>query len=373
MGHQIAKGDWTPMFDESQYMRVGPMLPLLIAFFIKIFGNPNLPVFIYNIIITSLVVPVLYYLGKEIFNRKIGWFIAIWGLLYMDFFKYNPRLLKEPTVFFFLPLTLFLLIRAYQSNKNFKYLLLSALSFAWLIHADERYFIYFPVFSLIFCLKNPFNLKQIFRSIAVWVILVFLLMLPWNIHNYKVFGQVVIISPRATAFTSRFWGKNLSGVDFNYKEQTNSYINELNTFKTEKNEEKYGITPHEYKGFELYVKSFINFWQPAFFKATYIQHGARLVKWSWRHNLLSLVFYGFFLPLYVIGLVLLVINFNPLGLFFGMIPIIHSLFHTYMIWTMERYRSPVVFIVVMIGIYATFVLVSKVSGRIKTDNLKGDN
>lgn len=366
MGKQIAAGNWAPMLDGSRYMQVGPILPILIAIFIKTLGTPNVGIFVYNIIVTSLVIPVLYYLGKDLFNRKVGWLLAIWGVAFMDFYRYNPYLLKEPTVFFFLPLTLFFLIRAIKNINNLKYIIFSAFSFCWLIHADERYFFYFPIFAFIFCLKKPFILQQTFRYISLWTCIVFLLMLPWAVHNYKVFGQVVIISPRTTAFTSKIWGKDYSGLHFNNKEPLGNYNNELSDYKNDKNVENYGITPHEYKGSELYARSFINFWQPAFFKATYIQYGARLVKWSWKHNLLSLVFYGIFIPLYLLGIILLIIEFNPLGLFVGIIPIIHSLIHTYMIWTIERYRSPIVFIVVMIGTYAIFKLYSKLKKERKS-------
>jgi hypothetical protein len=363
MGRQIADGHWSPMLDEFRYMQVGPVLPLLIAFSIKIYGNPNLPVFIYNIIITSLIVPLLFYLGKEIFNRKTGWLLAIWSIFYIDFYRYNPHLLKEPTVFFFLPLTLFLLIKAVRGNNYLIYTILSALSFAWLVHSDERYIVYFPIFALAFCLQRPFKLQQVILSVATWTGLVFLLMLPWGIHNYKVFGQVVIISPRTTTLTSKVWGNDISGMNFSKKEPSGIYCYELNRYKTFKYGEKYGIAPHEYKGFELYIRSFINFWQPAYFKASFIQHGARFQKWSFAHNVSGLLFYGIFLPFYMVGILLLLRKKYSLGLSLAFIPIIHSLLHTYMVWPLERYRSPIVFIIVMIGMYAIFNLYEKLIKR----------
>ncbi len=361
MGRQIADGNWVPMLDEFHQMQVGPVLPLLIALFIKIFGTPNAPIFIYNIIITSLIVPLLLFLGKDIHNRKVGWLLAIWSIFYIDFYKYNPHLLKEPTVFFFFPLTLFLLIKAIRSKNNLIYIIFSALSYAWLIHTDERYLLYFPIFPLIFCLSKPFRMQLAIRSIAIWAGIVFIIMLPWGIHNYKVFDQVVIISSRTTAFTSKFWGEDKANMPFT---RNNVIPKERNKDALEFGK-KYGIAPREYGKNEARARSFINFWQPTYFKPTFIQDGFRFQKWSIVHNISGIIFYGIFLPFFLIGIILLICNKDPLGLFLALIPIIHSLIHSYMIWPLERYRSPVVFIIVMIGFWTVTELYGIIDRIIK--------
>jgi hypothetical protein len=361
MGRQIADGNWSPVIDENTYMQVGPILPMLVAIGIKIFGNPNLFVFIYNIVITSLVVPLLFYLGKELFSRKVGFLLAAWGIFYIDYFKYNPHLLKEPTVFFFLPLTLFLMVKAIRVKNSLFFLLLSAVSFAWMIHADERYLFYFPILIVMFFLFVPFRLKHMFQTVTVWTGFIFIFMLPWGIHNYNVFGQVVVISPRTTAITSKFLGDDISNLNFSKKENFSVYEYELNRYQTGNHYTKYGIAPREYKGMELYARSFVNFWQPAFFKGTFIQFGARFQKWSLAHNLCGILFYGIFLPFYIVGIFLLFREKYTLGFFIAIIPVLHSFLHTYMIWPLERYRSPIVFIVVMIGWYSIVKLFEGIS------------
>jgi hypothetical protein len=364
MGRQIADGNWTPKLDVNRYMQVGPILPLLIAIGIKIFGNPILFVFVYNIVITSLVVPLLFYLGKEIFNRKVGWLLAAWGIFYIDFFKYNPNLLKEPTVFFFFPLTIFLLIKTIRNNSPWINIIMSSISFAWLIHSDERYIFYFPVFIMLFFLKGSLKLHQSIRFAAIWTGLVLLLMLPWVIHNNKLFNQVVIISPRTTAFTSKVFGKDISNLSITNNNQSSSFYNERLKFRTDLVEKKYGITSREYKGFELYARAFLNFWQPSYFKGTFIQYGARFQKWSLIHNVSSILFYGIFIPFYLFGILLLTREKYTFGLFIASISIIHSIIHTYMLWPLERYRSPIIFIVVMIGFWGLTELYAKTSVKL---------
>lgn len=51
------------------------------------------------------------------------------------------------------------------------------------------------------------------------------------------------------------------------------------------------------------------------------------------------------------GFFLLIKKQNFIGLSVAFIPIIHSLMHAYMVWPLERYRSPITFIVVMVGIW----------------------
>jgi len=356
MGSQIADGNWNPKGVLLPYMQVAPALPVLIAFFIKIFGEPTIPIFVYNIIISSLIVPVLFYLGRCLFNKKIGWLLAIWAVINIEFYKYNPHLLKESTVYFFLPLTLFFLVKSISVNNYLPSLLFSVISFTWLIHTDERYFIYAPLFALIFLFKRSLKLNKIVKLICLWGGLVLLLMIPWGIRNYRVFNQVVILSPRTTSITSKIWGEDLAKMHFTveYKPEEKSLEKALDFGN------KYGIIPREYGKFKARARAFINFWQPAYFKPTFIQYGYRPQKWSLAHNFAGLLFYGIFLPFYLIGIVLLLKRKLYIALYLASVPVIHSLLHAYMVWPLERYRSSVSFIIVMIGIFVLFELFGKI-------------
>lgn len=360
LGEKIAAGNWASQSGGASNMIVAPVVPILVAIFVKFFSNPIVPFLIYNMIATSLVVPVLYYLGKEVFNKRIGWLIAIWGVLNIEYFRYNADILKESTIYLFLPLTLFFLIKSIKYERPFRYLFYSAVSFTLLIHTDERFFAYFPILPLLpvtFWITRHIKFKNAIRSIAIWVGVVFLLMLPWGIHNYKVYNQVVIVSPRTTSFTSKLWGKDISGM--------NSFrsIIKVNTLIADNDRNQ----APKVEGLKLYMKSFINFWQPAYFKEQFVQYSwyenPVFQKWSLQHNLLSIIFYGIFLPFYILGIIFLIIQVNPIGLFLGLIPIIHSLIHTYMVMPDERYRSTMVFIIAMIGFWVATKLHENVKNK----------
>ena len=67
---------------------IGPGYPLIIAASLLIFGQVYFPLFLLNALFTSLTIIVLYKLVIEITkNRLIAFFILIWGLFYINYYK----------------------------------------------------------------------------------------------------------------------------------------------------------------------------------------------------------------------------------------------------------------------------------------------
>ena len=365
---RISQGDWILSFNDKSYFIVGPSLSILGAGFIMLFGNLIIPFFIYNILATSLMVPVLYYLGKEVFNDTAGWWMAVWGVFFYEAFKYCPQVLKEPTLFLFLPLILLLLVRSTKSISPVKNVILAALAFTWLIHTDERFFVYFPFFILIFLLAKQFSLIQFLKLAGLWLSIILVLMVPWEIRNYIVFKQVVILTPRTTAITYRLWGKNFAGSASHFSDEAVRQKNiENRREQAEIFGKEYGITPREYNNCEARARAFKNFWQPAYFRPEFIQFGFRPQKWSFSHNILGIIFYGIFLPFYLMGIILPIKQKYFIGLFLASIPMIHSLIHAYMIWPLERYRSSIDFIIVMIAFWSADFLIKIIRKNYKSD------
>ena len=351
-GEHIAMGDWSPEWPGRPELVVGPTLPILVAIFIKLFNDPIIPFFAYNIIVTSLMVPVLYYLGKELFNKNTAWVLAIWGMFFIEAFKYSPHILKEATLFLFMPLTLLFLIRSVKAENPIRNIIYASLSFTWLIHTDERFFAYFPLFIIFFLLGKPLRFRNFAKHASLWLFFGFLFILPWGIRNYIVFNQVVILTPRTTAITSKIWGSSQTTATRHFSDNdVRSRLIESRKERAHEFEKKHGITPYEFGKNEARLKAFQHFWQPTFSNPTYIQYGYRTQYWSFRHNFVSMLFYGIFLPFYLLGFFLLFRKRNWIGLFVAFIPVIHSFMHAYMVWPLERYRSPITFIVVMIGIW----------------------
>jgi len=193
------------------------------------------------------------------------------------------------------------------------------------------------------------------KGIIIWVFTVVLLMMPWTIRNYKLYGQVVIISHRTTPFTSKLWGKDLYHMKFFTEDPGNANKNTSSEVVKGSNKEIEGSLKKSGKS-TLYINTFLNTWRPAFFWPVEVKYSwwdqPRNQVWSMRHNLVSLIFYGIFLPFYLIGLIMLIIKKNPFMVFICILPVINSLLHTYLVMPEERYRYPFVFIIVMTSAYA---------------------
>jgi len=122
-GEQIASGNWYPNYEAEKYMRVAPWISLIIASFLKIFGTPVVPFYTYNIILSGLLVFVLYRLGKELIGGETGFILAFWGCFNVEFIRYTPHILKEPTLYLIVPLILYLIILHLKRNNYCFFLL----------------------------------------------------------------------------------------------------------------------------------------------------------------------------------------------------------------------------------------------------------
>ena len=160
---QFVNGNFNPHWEvENHGLEVAPFVPSLIAIFIFLFDSPYWPFFVYNCIITSILIYVLYALGKHIFNSYVGYLIALWAMFYTDYFRFNIQLLKEPTVYLFLTLTVLLIILSIKYRERIIYVTMSSITFSVLIHTDERYLFVAPLFLILFIIiKNISLIKRI--------------------------------------------------------------------------------------------------------------------------------------------------------------------------------------------------------------------
>lgn len=342
---------------------LGPGYPLLISVFLIGFGHNYFPIFVLNALLTSLVPIILFFLTKEILKKtSLSFAILIWGIFYINYFKYTPYLLKESLVYFLLPLTILLLIKELKSKIIITWNLgFSVICYIYLIHTDERYFFYFPFLIILFFFFYKINLKLFLRKQLLFGFGVILLMTPWLIRNYLTYGQIVILTERTTKVTSLFWGKDLT---INYKNKASqafinrnlkdSTVNEyyINLSKEIQNKTTKSKGPYKFNSLEKYLKATIHYWKPTYFKTSFINDGFRKQKWSISHNLASIIFYGVFLPFYFLGTIyLLVKRNNIIALFIAILPIIQMIIHVALVHVLERYRNPVDCFVVIIALY----------------------
>lgn len=347
-GESFASGNFYPTTGQTNHMIVGPVIPMLVAVSKWLTGDPVWPVLVFNCLLSALLVYVLFELGTKIIGLIAGYFLSVWSIFNFSLLRLNYQILKEPLVILLLPLIILSLVNIYKNKKTLLNTILSSLMFSLLIHADERFIVYCPILLLfiLFASKQRIN----FKLAGSWIAILLITMVPWTLRNYRQFGEIIILSPRTTSITSKLWGTDYAKMHFSSEESMQRKIVSNNDDAMQATNE-YGLQPRIYGKYEKYFKAFIHYWKPTYFKLTYIMYGNRPVKWSLSHNISSILFYGIFLPFYFFGLIFSVFRKNWLIVYLGMIPFIHSILHTLMLWPLERYRLPMSFIIVLIAIW----------------------
>jgi hypothetical protein len=366
-GEQFSLGNFNPHWDvENHGLEVGPFIPLLIAVFIKLFPSPMWPFFVYNCLVTSIIPLVLYLIGKNIFNRKVGLFSAFWSIFSTDFFRYNIQFLKEPTVYLFFPLAVLFIILSIKNKNRIIYIFGSSTAFSILMHADPRYFFIFPILLIPYLFIN-WTFFQRIKKIFLWIIICIIFSTPMLIRNYNVYGEIIFISPQTIAITNILWESNIEPYNQSFNQQRlDKAVGFFDSDKFKTAEEKYyenrlenaliesggkGRVPYKYGNYEKYFMTFQHYWQPIFFFPNYLYYGFRYQKWSIKHNISSMMFYGIYLPFYFIGIYFLSKKRNLFGIYLAIIPLFHCVMHVYASLGLERYRSHINFCIILIAFW----------------------
>lgn len=189
----------------------GPGFPAIIALFFKIFGETYWPIIIFNAILSALIPILIYYLGKICFNKKVGLWAAMWGIFFVShFYKVHHVLREILNNFIFLSLIILFIKVLNEKKISYKTILLPIV-YTFLIHVDERFFTYFPFLALCFLIFNKTGFKSAINKSVIFVSLTIILMLPWLVRNYNVYGRVVILTEMTARFTDQLFGYNDSG------------------------------------------------------------------------------------------------------------------------------------------------------------------
>jgi len=348
-GQSFASGDFYPVNgDKYDYMVAPPLIPALVALSQIIFGDSIKPMLLLNCLLGALLVFVLYYLGASLLGIVSGYILSLWSVFNFSFINVNHSILKEPLIIFLVPLITLCMINLWKKKDLLLNTISSSILFSILIHTDERFFIYAPILLVLIVLTLSERSKLTYA--LVWLAVLIVTMVPWTIRNYRQFGELVILTPRTTAFTSKLWGTDFGNMRFASKDLIEK-MNEGRKDKAVEIGEQFGIVPREYGKYEKYLKSFVHYWKPAYFKLTYIQYGFRPQKWSVVHNMVGIIFYGIFLPFYITGFILALLKRNLVMTTLALVPFIHSLMHTVLIWPLERYRLPMNFLIVLMGVW----------------------
>jgi 4-amino-4-deoxy-L-arabinose transferase-like glycosyltransferase len=218
--------DWTNC---NIWLHKPPLTLWLIALSLRVFGVNEFSVRIPSIIFSSLSILITYGIAKNLFNGNVGWLAAF-------FVAINGRLIEmaggrfatdHPDVCFafFVELAIFFAVRQRVKGK-WMYLIPTAIATACAIYCKWLIgLIVIPVWFIL--LFKRFPLRSIIIQMLVFLSIILILVLPWQIYIYHSF-------PTEASWESNFnWQhittvlENHSGTWYFYLSEATQSINEF--------------------------------------------------------------------------------------------------------------------------------------------------
>lgn len=174
---------------------VMPVYPLFLSIIYSIFGfTPESPLFMVRIIqalIGTASILLVYLIGKEILNNRVGLISAILFAIYPPFSESVTLILTEVLYTFFFLLYLLIQLKALKSPSP----VLNTLSGVLMALAILIRPTLLPLFALPYIYQYIVTRdKKVFRSFGYLVLGITITMLPWWIRNYLTLGKFILLS-----------------------------------------------------------------------------------------------------------------------------------------------------------------------------------
>lgn len=167
-----------------------PGYPLLLAFFIKLFGeNIYIPAVI-NIIAYILSSVAVYLIAGRLYTKKV----AIIAVLLLTFWPSHIAVTglaaTEPVVVLLFSLMLWAFYKSETSSHIYAALSGIFLGMAILVKPS---FLLLPAIWLLYVVMR-WRIKGVFLKFCISILFAVLVVTPWTIRNYEIFGDLVLVS-----------------------------------------------------------------------------------------------------------------------------------------------------------------------------------
>lgn len=400
-GHEVLKqGPF--VYDQSNFNAsakvIGPGLPWILAIIYATLGENWLTVFIISALISSFTCVLLFHLAGMLFNRQTALIAGLWSVIYVLYIKYTATSGKDVWTPFLFTLAILLLLRAFKSHRIITSILGLSAVFAFLIHMDERYLAYMPLFIVLLALYDETGIRSGLKKAVVYLILILLLIVPFQIRNYRLFGKFVLMTIRTTGIIDGIFGyAPVTNVQLDeqpelrnlylYKHedrltlteaQIDSVINLGTRVMTKKGRidpdqvvaMQQGIIPHKFNFWERAYSAVANLWTPLDLKRSYYGDGYRYDGiWSLKHNLSVGLTYGTMLFFSLLGMLNLFRKKSGLIVLILSFFIMHTIIHVIMGWSQTRYRLPVDSLIISLGSWGLYLFLRYLGIlRVKEEN-----
>jgi 4-amino-4-deoxy-L-arabinose transferase-like glycosyltransferase len=346
-----------------------PLYPYFMGSLYWLFGSKILVVRLAQVLLGVLLCLVVFYITREILNDKIA---LLTGLIMAvhPLFIYTSGVFY-PVIIFSLLLALVVLLLAKfmkkPTNKKWLIILISVGFLLGLLMLTKPVIIFiFPFIPLWFLIDKRVSFIQAVKYSFIIFFIAGLTIVPWTVRNYLEYDEFYFITAEGG---HSFYGANVPW--FNMDRSQGYEIPEDIKKKMEglSEQEKNEILEQEALNFikkspfqfiSLYTKKFVNFWR--FYPKTISQNKFTNNK----NTIVSLLFYGFIIPLAFVGMIALVREWKQYYILYATIfsfDFGYSFFGTTL-----RYRLPVdpyivIFSAVGIAVVLNFVYVKMIDNR----------
>lgn len=172
-----------------------PLFPLFLSGVMSIFGTSEgglLAIKIVQAFMQGISLYIVYLLGRELFNKKIGTIAAIITALYLPEYMAANLILTEVLFKFLFMLLFYFAIIAIKENKMLPYIITSVL---WVLTSLIRPNVAsFPLFIVIFWIIYKYKFKDMCKYTLVAFIAFTICFAPWWIRNMNLRGEFVLFT-----------------------------------------------------------------------------------------------------------------------------------------------------------------------------------
>ena len=169
-----------------------PGQPFFLAAIYTILGYNLQIAYIFEALISSLTCIVIYYIGKNVLNKKIGIISGLIAALYPTFIIYSGSLNTETLFIFLFTLSALGLLKIHEepSAKNIS---IAGVSFGLAMLVRPAIMGLIPFILIWMLLSSKDRKKNLMKFMAIFLIAITVVS-PWAIRNYNVHHEFVLVS-----------------------------------------------------------------------------------------------------------------------------------------------------------------------------------
>lgn len=204
-GWGLVNGKGFPVFtlDNEVIISRPPGYPMFLAAIYGVSGHNLTTVRIVQALADALVCLMIAYLGSRLFNPLVGYAAASAYAFYFPTILFTGMLYTESIYTFFFGLSIILLFLSLKTEQM-KYWIGCGISLglATLISTRSLYFIFFAAATV---LLNNRSLTKSLKGIAIIMVCMLLVFIPWTARNYNKTGKFILLDNIGGSGASLLW------------------------------------------------------------------------------------------------------------------------------------------------------------------------